>query len=99
MRTSGLASDLKVSVRDRAPASRRLLSRPWKADPFLNEIAETVIMDSNSIFQRIQHSHDLRDMYAENVQSYVDGPSRTPRDSVLRSTATNLGQSHLQWLS
>jgi hypothetical protein len=36
-------------------------------------------MDSNSICQRIQHSHDLRDMYAENVQSYVDGPFKNSK--------------------
>ena len=73
MRTSGLTPNLKVIIRDRAHASRRLLSRPWKADPFLNEIAETVVMNSSSICQRIQHSHDLRDIYAENVQNYVTG--------------------------
>ena len=73
MRSSGLTPNLKVIIRDRAHASRRLLSRPWKADPFLNEIAETVVMNSSSICQRIQHSHDLRAMYAANVQQYVPG--------------------------
>jgi hypothetical protein len=30
--------NLKVIIRDRAHASRRLLSRPWKADKFLCEL-------------------------------------------------------------
>jgi hypothetical protein len=79
MRTSGLAPNLKVIIRDRAHASRRLLSRPWKADPFLDEITETVVMDRSSICQRIQHSHDLRDMYAESVKTYVDGPFKNSK--------------------
>ena len=79
MRTSGVAPNLKVIIRDRAHASRRLLSRPWKADPFLNEIAETVVMNRSSICQRVQHSHDLREMYAKNVQSYVDGPFKNSK--------------------
>jgi hypothetical protein len=74
MRNCGLTPNLKVIIRDRAHASRRLLSRPWKADPFLNEIAETVVMNNTSICQRIQHSHDLREMYATNVQNYVSNP-------------------------
>jgi hypothetical protein len=74
MRNSGLTPNLKVIIRDRAHASRRLLSRPWKVDPFLNEIAETVVMNSTSFGQRIQHSHDLREMYATNVQNYVSNP-------------------------
>ena len=67
MRNSGLTPNLRLIIRDRAHASRRLLSRPWKADPFLNEIAETVVMSSTSICKRVQHSHDLREMYATNV--------------------------------
>jgi hypothetical protein len=39
-----VAPNLKCIIRDRAHASRRLISRPWKADPVLWELAETLVI-------------------------------------------------------
>jgi hypothetical protein len=70
------APNLKAVIRDRAHAARRILSRPWKADPFLYSLAQTFIMDRRSICQRIQHSTDFRALFARNVKNHVYGPFR-----------------------
>lgn len=71
-----IAPNLKAVIRDRAHAARRILSRPWKSDPFMKSLAHTFIMDRHSICQRIQHSPEFRALFADNVAKYVDGPFR-----------------------
>ena len=71
-----VAPNLKVIVRDHAHASRRLLSRPWHADPDLDRIATTLVMGKHSICQRIQHSPDFKSIYSRYIEKEVEGPFR-----------------------
>ena len=69
-----LAPNLKAIIRDRAHASRRIISRPWKADPDLHDIAEKVVMSHSSIIQRIHHSTTFSKWYAGNLKAHCAGP-------------------------
>ena len=50
----------RLTVRDEAHEFRRILSRPWHADPFLDAVITSVITGPSSICQLIQHSDDFR---------------------------------------
>lgn len=70
--------NLKLIIRDKAHASRRLISRPWACDPYLNQVVTTIIMGSASIVQRIRNSTAISKMYADHVAS-MGGPFRKTR--------------------
>ncbi len=61
------APNLKCIVRDRAHASRRVVSRPWRADPFLSDLVDTFIMSRRSIVQRIHRSTVFTAWYVSNL--------------------------------
>jgi len=51
-----VAPNLKAVIRDRAHASRRLMTRPWQADEKISAVLHELISGHNSIVQRIHHS-------------------------------------------
>ncbi|CAE7253119.1 unnamed protein product [Symbiodinium sp. CCMP2456] len=59
---------LKVVMRDRPHATRRNLSRNWKADPFLDEVANAFLFAADSPVRMIQYSHIFRDWLCENIR-------------------------------
>ena len=59
----------RLTVRDRAHEFRRILSRPWHADPYLDVIITSLITGPNSITQLIQRSDDFRSWYAQASKS------------------------------
>lgn len=61
----GFTPNMSFIVRDKAHGSRRILSRPWACDDYLNTVASSLITDPSSIAQLIQHSEDLKAMYSE----------------------------------
>ena len=70
--TSGLMVEtlpqLKVVMRDRPHATRRNLSRNWKADAFLDEVANAFLFAGDSPVRMIQYSHIFRDWFCESIR-------------------------------
>ena len=66
--------NLKFVLRDAAHATRRMLQRPWQADPDLNDIAQTLVMGYHSICQRIQNSPDFQCLFQKKVNEVVTNP-------------------------
>jgi len=60
--------NLKLVVRDRPHATRRNLSRGWKADPVLDEIVNKFILDPGSPTRLIQYSSQFQQMFASNIR-------------------------------
>ena len=67
MRSSGLSAmkkrltpNLKFIVRDRAHGSKRLLSRTWGADKYLNEVTQRFVRSRRSMARLIHFSPELR---------------------------------------
>ena len=62
----------KFLLRDGAHATRRVLSRCWRADPVLNSILGVFCHDPSSPSQLIQHSLEFRHMYADCCEQNLD---------------------------
>lgn len=69
-------------MRDKAHEARRVLSRPWKADVYLDTIITSIVSGRSSICQIIQKSDDLRAWYAE--------ATRASKNSVVSTHFANL---------
>ncbi len=63
-----LAPNLKALLRDRAHASRRLISRPWAADENVKALTDEVVMGRHSLIQRIHHSTMFTAWYKRNTR-------------------------------
>ena len=61
----GLTPNLKWILRDAAHCARRLLGRLWAGDSLLSDILGIICQWRDSIGQLIQHSFELRQMYAQ----------------------------------
>ena len=72
----------RLVVRDKAHEARRVLSRPWKADEYLDSIVTAIVVGRSSITQIIQKSDDLRAWYAE--------ATRTSKNSAVSTHFANL---------
>ena len=68
-----VAANLKAIVRDRPHASRRITSRPWQAEPYIDRLAQDFIMGQDSIIQRIRHSTMFTSWYESNVERVCRG--------------------------
>ncbi len=58
-----LTPGLKYVIRDKTHASRRVISRPWAADPTLANIVWMMCRGRVSISQMIQHSKEIRRVF------------------------------------
>lgn len=72
---------LKLVVKDKSHAARRLSSRGWKCDPFLHAVSSEWIMNKSSPTQLIRHSigitavfTDLCNKRAQAGRSILDRP-------------------------
>ena len=61
-----IAPNIEMTVRDKPHASRRLLSRPWACDPVISELLDAMLLGSNSILQKIEHSLHLQAMFSRH---------------------------------
>ncbi len=68
-----LCKNLQQIERDKAHATRRLMSRPWKVDPFLQEIVEFYIRGKRSMVQILGHSNELNQILVSNMQAQESG--------------------------
>ena len=63
-----LLPSLKLVGRDKTHASRRVLTRPWRADTYLSDCYDTVLMNKDSIISIIRNSDEIADWFAAAVQ-------------------------------
>ena len=59
---------IKFVHKDKAHASRRIASRGWAADPFLNQVHQSVV-GAGSFIQKLQNSPLLKQAFAENIDN------------------------------
>ena len=96
------APNMKAVIRDRAHATRRLLSRPWAAEPELEDVAHVFVMGRHSLCQRIHHSPRVRAIFCTcGFGSWTLYGCRAPQEAhlprgatasfVMRCMATSLG--------
>ena len=61
-------SNLQIVNWDTAHASRRVTTRPWKCDEYLNGVLQWVLLKKNSIVRIVQNSAVFRDLMRKNIQ-------------------------------
>ena len=76
MRTKSLAQtekaltpNLKFILRDAAHASRRIISRPWNADPYLKDVALMMAQGRNSVAKLVHNCTETSRVFAGYVKS------------------------------
>ena len=77
-----LTPNLKFVIRDKTHGSRRVISRPWAADPFIQDVAMNMARGRASISRIIQNSTEIRRVFSGFVKS---GTS-----TVVRSAVSNM---------
>ena len=60
---------LRVVLRDKPHASRRLLSRLWKADPFLHQVHSLFVTEEKSPTKLIQYSEQFSAWFQKNISA------------------------------
>ena len=64
----GKLPGLKLILRDKAHASRRLTERTFRSDPLLQQICDVVLFSKNSIAKLLCYSGDFADIFAQEVR-------------------------------
>ena len=75
---------MEVLLRDKCHATRRLVSRPWAADPNLARVLSTYVTGKTSIVHLIQNSPDINTMFERHVESITNCPIAGARIKNLR---------------
>eukprot|EP00974_Lingulodinium_polyedra_P134267 11228356-Lingulodinium_polyedra.AAC.1 len=91
-----------VVLKDHTHAARRLLTRPWAHDKFLDDILKMCVFGRHSVTQLIQHSHLHQETFrslAADMEAEVNvAPDSTGRIKDLKS-AKHRFESHFEPLS
>ncbi|CAK9022737.1 unnamed protein product [Durusdinium trenchii] len=74
-----LLKDVKMILKDKAHASRRVLSRPWNVMPELSEAWSMFVGDSSSVVRMIQKSGVLSVKFHEHCQAIESVPVSAKR--------------------
>ena len=77
-----LTPNLKFVLRDNAHASRRIISRPWNADPYLRDVAMMMAQGRSSVAKLVQNSTETSRVFAGYVKS--------SESSVVKSAIKNM---------
>ena len=77
-----LTPNLRFVLRDRAHASKRITGRPWSADAYLKDVVLMFASGRGSVAQLIQHSLDIRRVFANYV--------KTCTHTCVNTTVTNM---------
>jgi hypothetical protein len=77
-----LTPNLKFVIRDKAHASRRIISRPWAADAYLKDIVVMMCKGRDSISRMVQNSLDMRRVFSDFVKSSTS--------KIVKSAVTNM---------
>ena len=63
---------LRVVLRDKPHASRRLVSRLWKCDPYLHDVHSKFIWDEKSPVKLIEYSEAFGSWFQKHIRSISD---------------------------
>ena len=77
-----LTPNLRFVLRDKAHASRRVVSRPWAADPYIKDVANMFAHGRNSIARMVQNSHAISQIFQDYVASV--------RNKIVNSACANM---------
>jgi hypothetical protein len=69
---------LRIVNHDLAHGSRRITSRPWKADAFLNEVFKEIVTKKGSIVSVIQESHVFTEWFVKNKILFSSRDAQEP---------------------
>ena len=58
-----------IVMRDHTHAARRVLTRPWKADSYMQDVVDTIVRRKQSVTALIQHSHAHQHKWNTLVQA------------------------------
>ncbi len=75
---------LKLILKDITHATRRLVKRPWAADPYLKAVVGVIVLEKKSITQLIQHSYPFAAKFRRHIQKSRQRVFRTARVRNLR---------------
>ena len=64
-----LMPNIKLVGRDQAHAFRRLMTRPYKCDPYLDETLGMLVDDRDSMAQKIHNSFVLKKIFQEEIEA------------------------------
>ena len=67
--------NLRVRNRDKPHGARRLCSRTWKADDFLESIAQTIVIKKKSIMNVIRYSDIYKHRFEKHVRNMETNPT------------------------
>ena len=65
-----LTPNLRLHTRDKAHATKRILTRPFDADEFLKGIVDRYIMNKNTLTSVIYYSGDLLDYFKQRCKAH-----------------------------
>ena len=74
-RATAKLRNLKVRTRDKPHGARRLCSRAWKADPFLDDIMQKIVLGKNAIMQIIKYSETFSSRFEKNIRNLQTNPT------------------------
>ena len=67
-------ANLLVVNRDKAHAARRIVSRTWQCDQYLDAIAQGIVMGQHSVVQLIRHKDTWRSRHARHLRQLQHTP-------------------------
>ena len=66
---TALTPNLKMIGRDKAHSFRRLMTRPFKCDEYLDSIVDEFVTAKSSVVQRLHNSWDLKRILTEEIEA------------------------------
>ena len=65
-----LTPNLRLHTRDKAHATKRILTRPFDADEFLKGIVDRYTMNKHTLISVIYYSGDLLDYFKQRCKAH-----------------------------
>ena len=65
---NALCPSLRVHTRDKAHATKRILKRPFDADPYLKGIVDRFVMGKTTLLSKIHNSADFTDQFKQSCK-------------------------------
>ena len=94
---SSMFPNIRLGLRDAAHATRRVIKRPFEADPTLRDIMQSLFFGKHSIVAALEHSHLLKNRFEHHVKTTTSVVQSSVRSLSLAkqrfdSTQTPLGR-------
>ena len=75
-RGEGHLPNLRIVTRDPAHASRRLLSRTWKRDPYIIHLVGALLWNKNSLAKTMRYTRVFRDLFLDHQEERRTDPAQ-----------------------